>query len=668
MIQAGCRDLDRIAGRQDEEDEEGQNEQVDAMDEDEPEVNQGAALYDDEAIAKAIDEWDDSLVDPSLEAALGDSKPEAEKTLDDKLQEVTDLIETLASHQRIRNLVLPSSQTRADGAPVNHDMLAHGSVPQPSDEEMAAYTALKSRLASIIATLPPYVVSKLGGEQIGELLVSTKLQVATEEFEGTMQPAPQHQMPPHAMHHPQAASTPVAPRTAQRAPSTSSAANPQFSQFASQQSRTPVQPPQFNGYRQQQQAPQTVPRHGPINQRPPSTTTNYRQQQPQPQPQPQQQQQPNGYSGHVSGGVHPGYPQQMGRNQPPPPHARQPGTPLAAYPPGHGPPQHRQSYSSMPPQTPTPGVRGYTQAHMQVAHQQPQQFVQQQFVHQPQFQPAQPSPGHPGYAQGNHPGQPIHQAPPGTPGIGGPPPQHPGQHPHPQAQPGFPHGQPQPQPGFPQYANGQPQMTPGPNRTASPQVPQVAQMRGGVPMQGHPPQQQPYSQSPMQTQQRFAPHPQQQQQRPAMYSQQQQQHAQHAQQPHPIQQHQQRPMSPALQQQSQMQQQARANQGPPFNNTGAGGGNADMVEKARMVAQNQQQIVNQQQQHRGSFDMAGHALVQVQGQNQHPHQVMVKTQQGSPSPIINGAQPSQQNSPRIPRQVTPVPIPQIPQSSMPRKV
>jgi len=552
---------------------------VDRMDEDAPREN-FAPTIDDEAIAKAILEWDDSLVDPSLEAALGITKPEAEKTIDDKLHEVTDLIETLVSYQRIRNLVLPSSQTRAEGAPVNHDMLAHGSVPQPSDEEMATYQALKSRLASIISSLPPYVISKLGGRQTGELLVSTKLQVTSEEFEGVMESENQLPMVQSYAGQPQqqqqqqqqaAAGTPVAPRISQRAPN-GRASTAQHAPFTTpQQNRTPIQPSPYGGY-SRQQPPQTVGHQ--LSQRTPATT--YRSQQP-------QEKQANGYL------VNGGYGQPMDSNQ----QAPQPVTPMSmsVYPPGYGPPRPVIA----PPQPPTPGARGY-----------PQQMQ----LHQQQQQPMMQH--HHGYAQGNHPGSPVL---PVTPGLGGGPPQH-----SKQLRQGL------------QYMPNNPALMP-PNRTASPQLPQAAQMRNNVSMSG-----QPFSPSPVQNQQRLAPPtlpqrgvyqyqmgqpPPQQQQQP-----QQHQQAMIPQQPPP-----QMPMPMSMPMPMPMQPQPRPGQGPPLaysqyvhDNKPPTPVPADIAEKARLVAQEQQQLMSQQR---------------------------------SASPIVNGG--AALGSPQVPRQVTPIPVPPIPQ-------
>ncbi|PNP56636.1 hypothetical protein THARTR1_03332 [Trichoderma harzianum] len=140
---------------------------------------------DESAVQDAIDNWDETVIDPSLEDIMGSKHDEQDKEADEILEEVSDLIETLASYQRIRNLTLPNSQNRQSSDPVNGDMLANAG-PQPSEEEHATYYMLKAQLALIIKTLPPYAVAKLNGDQLDDLLISTKIMVHTDQYKGTM--------------------------------------------------------------------------------------------------------------------------------------------------------------------------------------------------------------------------------------------------------------------------------------------------------------------------------------------------------------------------------------------------------------------------------------------------------------------------------------------------
>ncbi|PHH62063.1 hypothetical protein CDD81_7619 [Ophiocordyceps australis] len=207
---------------------------------------------DEAEIQKAIDEWDDLAVDPSLEEALGDKRESGEKEVEDILEEVGDLIQTLSSYQRIRNLTLPNSQNRQSSDPVNGDMLASAG-PQPSEEELATYQMLKAQLALIIKTLPPFAVAKLNGDQLEELLVSTKVQVRTDEYRGVMdedeaavqaQMRAQQQAPQHVQHQ-----VAHARPSSQRTPSM---ATPYANHFQPNQYGTPSRTPSHAQQQQQQ--------------------------------------------------------------------------------------------------------------------------------------------------------------------------------------------------------------------------------------------------------------------------------------------------------------------------------------------------------------------------------------------------------------------------------
>jgi hypothetical protein len=146
-----------------------------------------AMEIDEERVKDAIENWDETAVDPSLDHALG-KKSDQEKEVDDLLEEVSDLIETLASYQRNRNLTLPTSQDRYSTDPVNGDMLRNGNLShQPSEEEMRTYEALKAQLSLIIQTLPPYAVARLNSDKLADLAVSTKIEVRSDEYRGVME-------------------------------------------------------------------------------------------------------------------------------------------------------------------------------------------------------------------------------------------------------------------------------------------------------------------------------------------------------------------------------------------------------------------------------------------------------------------------------------------------
>lgn len=232
-----------------------------------------AVDIDEAAIQDSIDNWDDSIVDPTLAEAMGAKPDDRDKEADEILEEVSDLIETLASYQRIRNLNLPNSQNRQTSDPVNGDMLAN-SGPEPTEEEVETYEVLKAQLALIIKTLPPYAVAKLNGDQLDDLLISTKVQIQSDNYKGTMEEdeagvqarlrAQQQQQAQQALPH-----AAVRPPTAQRTPSVSYGKPYQ----APNQYGTPTRTPSANqqqyyrhgsfggGYQQPQGMPPAVQQH-----------------------------------------------------------------------------------------------------------------------------------------------------------------------------------------------------------------------------------------------------------------------------------------------------------------------------------------------------------------------------------------------------------------------
>jgi hypothetical protein len=115
-----------------------------------------------------------------------EEKSEAEKDTDEVLQEISELLETLASHQRIRN----SSLTTNSRTPVvQNSSLASlaGSPSMPSTEEFDVYQILKSQLTLLVAQLPPYAVAKLNGDQLEELNISRTILFDTKEYKGVLE-------------------------------------------------------------------------------------------------------------------------------------------------------------------------------------------------------------------------------------------------------------------------------------------------------------------------------------------------------------------------------------------------------------------------------------------------------------------------------------------------
>jgi hypothetical protein len=112
------------------------------------------------------------------------------KAIKETLQEVSELLDTLSSYQRIRSLKLPT-ELHPPGPPIPelNEPLGFdlGDVNTPSDAETLVYDTLKSSLAAIISNLPPYAVAKLDGHQLAELNISQKVLIDAPDYNGTME-------------------------------------------------------------------------------------------------------------------------------------------------------------------------------------------------------------------------------------------------------------------------------------------------------------------------------------------------------------------------------------------------------------------------------------------------------------------------------------------------
>ncbi|CAN8105154.1 unnamed protein product [Discula destructiva] len=203
---------------------------------DEPEEDTGVTLItpsQEEEIAQAVENWDESLVDPSLGEGDKAKKAAEDKEVEETLQDISDLIETLASYQRNRHLTLPTDPGQAD---------TNGSqAPEPSDEERETYQMLKDQLAVIIASLPPYAVARLNADKLEGLNVSTKIEVRGDVYKGVME---EDETSARLRHQQQQVAQAQTPRQApQRAPSFHSAAPYQSGQQYNRQYQVPNQTP-----------------------------------------------------------------------------------------------------------------------------------------------------------------------------------------------------------------------------------------------------------------------------------------------------------------------------------------------------------------------------------------------------------------------------------------
>ncbi|KAI2635683.1 hypothetical protein GGS26DRAFT_589354 [Hypomontagnella submonticulosa] len=368
---------------------------------------------DDDIIKEALDNWDESLVDPSLEQVCCPKKSDEEKDIDDILQEVSDMIQTLISYQKNRNLTLPSasSQSRYAADPAHSDMLTNGTPVQPGEEETAMYQALKAQLVLVIKMLPPYAVARLNSDKLEELNISTKIEVRTDEYQGLMdedeaaaraRAAQAVTATPRPVTHRSSSSSNNLQYGQQYHPNRAPMPNPQY-----YNTQTPVRPPQPAIQRPPQTMPAAYPQRPPSNTgyRPPNHYPNAGYSQPfSAKPQPYSQ--PGPYTNTPTQARPPYQPMPGFSNMPNP----TPQTRFQAYTPNTQPPSYHHAqpfqgqaqHQAQPHSTPShPPFNQYTNGAGAV----PQRTASPHVPHQPPQH--QPVPHHPGY---NPTGPPVRQA------------------------------------------------------------------------------------------------------------------------------------------------------------------------------------------------------------------------------------------------------------------
>ena len=143
---------------------------------------------EDELFKEAVENWTPEDMPSEFKTLTEEAKAkdEAEKDVQDILKEVSELLETLSSHQYIRNLSLP---TNARTSASQHTPLTamSGSPSTPSSTEVDIYNVLKSQLSLMISALPPHAVAKLNSEQLETLSISTRIPAEAKIYHGTME-------------------------------------------------------------------------------------------------------------------------------------------------------------------------------------------------------------------------------------------------------------------------------------------------------------------------------------------------------------------------------------------------------------------------------------------------------------------------------------------------
>ncbi|RMD41993.1 hypothetical protein DV735_g3132, partial [Chaetothyriales sp. CBS 134920] len=102
------------------------------------------------------------------DAVAAEEQHEEPSNVDDVLEEVSNLLETVHSYQQIR-------AANSNNADIDED-------------EFDAYEILRSQLTILISSLPPFAVAKLDGDKLNDLAISTTILVQGVDYRGTGQP------------------------------------------------------------------------------------------------------------------------------------------------------------------------------------------------------------------------------------------------------------------------------------------------------------------------------------------------------------------------------------------------------------------------------------------------------------------------------------------------
>ena len=141
---------------------------------------------DEDEFKGLLDDWMPEELPPELKPTpkVVRETPATTEEVDEILQGISDLLETLNSYQRNRNLSLVNN---ARTMPNSQQASTSGSPTSPSSAEYDVFTMLQSQLALMVSTLPPYALAKLDGDKLGVLNISTKIQIQDKQYTGTME-------------------------------------------------------------------------------------------------------------------------------------------------------------------------------------------------------------------------------------------------------------------------------------------------------------------------------------------------------------------------------------------------------------------------------------------------------------------------------------------------
>ena len=145
-------------------------------------------IDEDQLFKDAVDSFQEDLKPPvelQSKSYLESNKDLANREVDEILDDITDLLRTLNSYQRNRNLSL-ATQTQTSAGQNKGLTELSGDPSNPSTAEIDLYEMLKNQLSILISTLPPYAVAKLDGEQLSNLNITTKIRVEAPNYPGQM--------------------------------------------------------------------------------------------------------------------------------------------------------------------------------------------------------------------------------------------------------------------------------------------------------------------------------------------------------------------------------------------------------------------------------------------------------------------------------------------------
>lgn len=205
----------------------------------------------EEDFSNVLEQLDSLPVETFSEPSINKTDP------DEVLGQISELLETLASQQRIRNAIIPSttsvSRTPISPAPTLASKI--GKPDAPAEDEINTYTKLRHEIAYLVLKLPPYAVAKLNGDQLADLGVSQLLPFEAHDYQGGMdedevakvakRTAAATAAATASLTRPTSSATGQHYSNSSRNPAIGQAANTRYGQSAAVPTRTPAAVPAF---------------------------------------------------------------------------------------------------------------------------------------------------------------------------------------------------------------------------------------------------------------------------------------------------------------------------------------------------------------------------------------------------------------------------------------